>query len=73
VGHGADAGVLKQFGCYFEHHAGVFLTATTPVIKEGSEMQNAIHIHLIARAGKASGHIDDITLGEGMVMRLPRP
>ena len=58
-------------GFYSEHHAGVFLTATTPVIKEGSGMQNAIHIHLVSRASKASGHIDDITLGEGMVLRLP--
>ena len=33
-------------GFYSEHHAGVFLTATTPVIKEGSGMKNAIHIHL---------------------------
>lgn len=60
-------------GFYSEHHAGVFLTATTPVIKEGSGMQNAIHIHLVSRASKASGHIDDITLGEGMVLRLPKP
>jgi acetolactate decarboxylase len=60
-------------GFYSEHHAGVFLTATTPVIKEGSGIQNAIHIHLVSRASKASGHIDDITLGEGMVLRLPKP
>ena len=60
-------------GFYSEHHAGVFLTATTPVIKEGTGMQNSIHIHLVSRANKASGHIDDITLGEGMVIRLPRP
>ena len=60
-------------GFYSEHHAGVFLTATTPVIKEGSGMQNAIHIHLVSRVSKASGHIDDLTLGEGMVLRLPQP
>ena len=50
-----------------------FSLQPTPVLKEGSEMQNAIHIHLVLRASKASHHIDDTTLGEGMVMRLPRP
>jgi acetolactate decarboxylase len=60
-------------GFYSEHHAGVFLTATTPVIKEGSGMQNAIHIHLVSRTSKAAGHIDDITFGEDMVLRLPKP
>ena len=60
-------------GFYSEHHAGVFLTATTPVIKADSGMQNAIHIHLVSRTSKASGHIDDIILGEGLVLRLPRP
>jgi acetolactate decarboxylase len=60
-------------GFYSEHHAGVFLTATTPVIKEGSGMLNAIHIHLVSRTSKASGHIDDITFGDNMVLRLPQP
>jgi acetolactate decarboxylase len=60
-------------GFYSESHAGVFLTATTPVIKEDSGMKNAIHIHLVSRTSKAAGHIDDITLGEGMVLRLPMP
>jgi acetolactate decarboxylase len=60
-------------GFYSEKHAGVFLTQFTPVIKEGSGMQNAMHIHLISRTSKASGHIDDLTLGEGMVLRLPQP
>jgi acetolactate decarboxylase len=58
-------------GFYSEHHAGVFLTQYTPVIKEGSGMENAIHIHFVSRTSKASGHIDDIILGEGMVLRLP--
>jgi acetolactate decarboxylase len=60
-------------GFYSEHHAGVFITATTPVIKEDSGMKNAIHIHLISRTSRASGHIDDITFGDGIVLRLPRP
>ncbi len=59
-------------GFYSEHHAGVFLTKYTPVIKEDSGMQNAIHIHLVSRVSKASGHIDDITLGKYMVLRLPK-
>jgi acetolactate decarboxylase len=60
-------------GFYSESHAGVFLTATTPVIKEGSGMKNAIHIHLVSRTSKASGHIDDIALGDDMVLSLPKP
>jgi acetolactate decarboxylase len=59
-------------GFYSEHHAGVFLTQFAPAIKEGSGMENAIHIHLISKTSKAAGHIDDITLGDGMVLRLPK-
>ncbi len=59
-------------GFYAEHYDGVFLTKYTPVIKEGSGMENAIHIHLVSRTSKAAGHIDDITFGEGMVLRLPK-
>ncbi len=60
-------------GFYSEHHAGVFLTQFAPAIKEGSGMENAIHIHLVSRTSKAAGHIDLITLGTGMVLRLPAP
>ena len=60
-------------GFYSESHAGVFLTQDTPVIKEGSGMKNAIHIHLVSRTSRAAGHIDDLTLGEGTVLRLPQP
>ena len=35
-------------------------------------VKNAIHIHLVAKDGKSAGHIDDITLGGGMTLRLPR-
>ena len=59
-------------GFYSEHHAGVFLTQFAPAIKEDSGMKNAIHIHLVSRASKAAGHIDNITLGENMVLRLPK-
>jgi acetolactate decarboxylase len=60
-------------GFYAEHHDGIFLTKYTPVIKEGSGMENAIHIHLVSRTSKASGHIDDITFADGMVLWLPKP
>jgi acetolactate decarboxylase len=60
-------------GFYSESHAGVFLTQYTPVIKESSGMKNAIHLHHVSRTSKASGHIDDIMLGDGMVLRLPNP
>jgi acetolactate decarboxylase len=59
-------------GFYSEHHAGVFLTQFAPAIKEGSGMENAIHIHLVSKISKAAGHIDDITFGDGMVLRLPK-
>jgi acetolactate decarboxylase len=59
-------------GFYSEHHAGVFLPSYNPAIKQGSGVQNTIHIHLVSRSSKAAGHIDNITLGEGMVLRLPK-
>lgn len=59
-------------GFYAEHHAGVFLPSSNPSFMEGTGVQNAIHIHHISKASKASGHIDNITLGEGMVLRLPK-
>jgi acetolactate decarboxylase len=60
-------------GFYSDHHVGVFLAEYAPAIKEGSGIKNAIHIHLISRTSKASGHIDDITFGEGTMLRLPKP
>jgi acetolactate decarboxylase len=51
-------------GFYSEGHSGVFLSQYAPAIKEGSGMKNAIHIHLVSRASKASGHIDDLVMGE---------
>jgi acetolactate decarboxylase len=59
-------------GFYSEHHAGVFLTQFAPAIKEDSGMENAIHIHLVSRTSKAAGHIDDLVMGGGMVLRLPQ-
>jgi acetolactate decarboxylase len=59
-------------GFYSESHSGIFLSQYAPAIKEGSGMMNAMHIHHVSRTSKASGHIDDITLSEGMVLRLPQ-
>ena len=58
-------------GFYSESHSGVFLSQYAPAIKEGSGMKNAIHLHHVSHTSKASGHIDDIALGENMVLRLP--
>jgi acetolactate decarboxylase len=59
-------------GFYSEGHSGVFLSQYAPAIKEVSGMKNAIHIHHVSRTSKASGHIDDLVMGEGMVLRLPK-
>ncbi len=59
-------------GFYAEHHAGVFLPSDKPKFMEGTDNQNVIHIHLVSKTGKAAGHIDNITLGEGMMLRLPK-
>lgn len=60
-------------GFYSEHHSGVFLPSSNPAFMEGTGVQNAIHIHLVSRTSKAAGHIDNINLGENMVLRLPKP
>ncbi len=59
-------------GFYSDHHLGIFLAEYAPAIKEGSGIKNAIHIHFVSRVSKASGHIDDLTLGKGAVLRLPK-
>jgi acetolactate decarboxylase len=59
-------------GFYAENHPGEFISQYAPAIKEGSGEKNAIHIHLVSRASKAAGHIDDITLGADTVLRLPK-
>jgi len=59
-------------GFYAENHPGEFITKSSPAIKADSGRQNALHIHLVSKASKATGHIDDLTLGPGMILRLPR-
>ena len=63
---------IDIIGFYSENHSDVFLSQYTTVIKKGSRIKNAMHIHFVSRTRKAAGHIDDITLGEGMVLRLPQ-
>jgi len=59
-------------GFYAENHPGDFITKTSPGIKADSGRQNAMHIHLVSKTSKATGHIDDLTLGAGMTLRLPK-
>lgn len=59
-------------GFYSENHPGIFIGQSAPGIKPGSSAKNSIHIHFVSRADKATGHIDDLTLGTGMTLRLPK-
>lgn len=62
---------VEIIGFYSENHPGVFISQYAPAIPPGSGKKNAIHIHLVAKNGKATGHIDDLSLNGGMVLRLP--
>ena len=62
---------VDVIGFYSEHHLGIFITPYPPAIRPGSGQTNALHMHLVSRTSEAAGHIDDITLGKGMVLRLP--
>lgn len=59
-------------GFYAENHPGEFITKTSPAIKADSGRLNAMHIHLVSKTSKATGHIDDLTLGAVMTLRLPK-
>lgn len=58
-------------GFYSERHNGIFISQYAPAIKPASADKNAVHMHLVSRTTKATGHIDDITFGKGMTLRLP--
>lgn len=60
-------------GFYSEKHPGIFIGKHAPGIGAHSGETNVIHIHFVSREGKATGHIDDIKLGSGMTLRLPKP
>ena len=59
-------------GFYSENHPGVFISAYAPAIPAGGSARNAMHIHMVSKDGKSAGHIDNLTLAPGMVLRLPR-
>lgn len=60
-------------GFYSDILPGVFIKQKEAAIKPEDGINNAIHIHIVLRTGKAAGHIDDLTLGNGMTLRLPVP
>ena len=60
-------GVLKNqaveiIGLYSDKHAGVFTHHTTNM-----------HLHVRSVSGGVMGHLDDITLGSGASLYLPKP
>jgi len=63
--------LVDVIGFYSERHEGIFISEYAPGIKAGSGDKNAVHMHLVSRTTKAAGHVDDITLGKGMMLRLP--
>lgn len=63
---------MDIIGFYSEKHPGVFISAYAPAISADSGAKNAMHIHLVSRDGKSAGHIDNLTLGSGMILRLPK-
>jgi acetolactate decarboxylase len=60
---------MDIIGFYSENHPGVFISAYAPAI---GAVKNAMHIHLVTRDGKSAGHIDNLVLGTGMTLRLPK-
>jgi hypothetical protein len=43
-----------------------------PAVPPESGHKNAMHIHLVTKDGKSAGHIDNLILGTGMTLRLPK-
>jgi acetolactate decarboxylase len=62
---------IDVLGFYSENHAGLFINQYSPAIKPDSGIKNNIHIHFISNVSKATGHIDDLTLGANMLLKLP--
>ena len=60
-------------GFYSEGHAGVFISQYASAITPESGVKNAMHIHVVSRASAATGHVDDLSLGPDMILRLPAP
>lgn len=57
-------------GFYSEQQHGVFIGTFAPVMAD-TDVQNALHMHLVTRDRSSAGHIDDLLLGGGMTLRLP--
>jgi Alpha-acetolactate decarboxylase len=62
---------VEIVGFYSEQHVGVFIGKYAPAIPGETGRTNAIHIHFVSRVTQATGHIDDMTLDGGMILRLP--
>jgi acetolactate decarboxylase len=62
---------VDMIGFYSEHHPGVFISKYTPAVPPASGLANALHIHFVSRQGEAAGHVDNLKLGAGMMLRLP--
>lgn len=58
-------------GFYSERHNGIFISQYAPAIKPDSTDKNFVHMHLVSRSTKATGHVDDIILAKGTMLRLP--
>lgn len=63
---------MDIIGFYSEKHPGVFVSAYAPAVPAESGHKNAMHIHLVTKDGKSAGHIDNLVLGAGMTLRLPK-
>jgi acetolactate decarboxylase len=63
---------MDIIGFYSEKHPGVFISAYVPAISTDRGDKNAMHIHMVTRDGKSAGHIDNLALGAGMTLRLPK-
>lgn len=72
AGYVAKGERVDIIGFYSERHLGVFISKHAPAIKPDNGARNAVHMHLVSRDGKAAGHVDDLTLGGNMVLRLPQ-
>ncbi len=59
-------------GFYSEHHIGIFISQYSPDVKPKLGIKNNIHIHFVSNTTKATGHIDNLTLGSNMFLKLPK-
>ncbi len=58
-------------GFYSEQHHGTFIGTYAPAMADSGE-QSAMHMHLVSDDGLSAGHIDNLHLAGGMVLRLPQ-